>query len=148
VLDRLILRLAWQHLPKWQAWRVTMWRSWGREWPQHEFDWYNYALMGVPRLRREITLRHWAGEEDADIARRFQISQNEVVWHCTMTSGHIEAIFEARQRRADEAKYLALLNHDYPATRARMPKSPGRRRWHRRKESNPRRRFWRTPLYH
>jgi hypothetical protein len=145
MLSRLIHRLAWRHLPKWRAWRLTVWRSWGREWPQHEFDWYNYALLGVPRLRREITLRHWAGEEDADIARHFGISQNEVVWHYGMTSGHIEAIFEAKQRRDDDAKYLSLLNCDYPAMRARMPKT---RRWHRRKESNPRRRFWRSPLYH
>lgn len=127
MLSKLIHRLAWRHLPKWLAWRMTIWRSWGREWPQDEFDWYNYALLGVPPLRRQITLRRWAGEKDADIARRFGISQNEVIWHFTMTSGHIEAVFEAKHRREEDTKYLALVNRDYPAGRARMPKKPGRR---------------------
>lgn len=122
MLGRLIYRLAWRHLPKWRAWHLTIWRSWGREWPVHEFDWWDYALLGVPRLRREITMRHWAGEEDADIARRFGISQNEVIWHYAMTNGHIEAISEAKRRREEDQKYLAVVNADFPAGRARMPK--------------------------
>jgi hypothetical protein len=121
MLCRLIHRLAWRHLPKWLAWRLTVWRSWGGEWPQHDFDWYNYALLGLPPVRREITLRHWAGEEDADLARRFGISQNEVMWHYGMASGHIEAILEAKRRRDEDRMYLALVNRDYPAGRVRMP---------------------------
>lgn len=105
---RLIRRFAWRHLPKWLAWRLTIWRAWGRPWPQNEFDWYNYALLGVPPLRREITLRHWSGEDDAEIARRFGITLSEVVWHYGMTTGHIEAIWKAKQRREHDRRYLEI----------------------------------------
>jgi hypothetical protein len=80
-------------------------------------------LAGVPRLRREITLRHWAGEEDAEIAGRFGLSQNEVMWHYAMTSGHIEAVFEGKKRREEDRKYLAFVNQDYPEGQARMPRT-------------------------
>ena len=128
MLGRLIHRLAWRHLPRWLAWRITIWRSWGREWPQSDFDWYNYALLGVPPLRREITLRHWAGEDDSHVARHFGISLNEVMWHYTMTSGHIEAVFEAKKRREEDRQYLAFGDQDYPAGRARLPRTPVRMR--------------------
>lgn len=123
MLGRLIHRPARRLLPLWLTWRITNWRSWGREWPQTDFDWYNYALAGVPRLRREITLRHWAGEEDAEIAGRFGLSQNEVLWHYAMTSGHIEAVFEGKKRREEDRKYLAFVNQDYPEGQARMPRT-------------------------
>ena len=105
---KLIRRLAWRHLPKWLAWRLTIWRAWDRPWPQNEFDWYNYALLGVPPLRREITLRHWSGEDDAEIAQRFGISISEVVWHYGMANGHIEAIWNAKQRREHDRRYLEV----------------------------------------
>lgn len=37
---RLIRRFAWRHLPKWLACRLTIWRAWGRQLPQKEYDWY------------------------------------------------------------------------------------------------------------
>ena len=97
-----------------------MWRSWGGDWPQSKLDWYDYALLGVSGLRREILLRHWDGEEGADIARRFQISENEVTWHIVMMSGHFEAIFEARKRQLEDERMLAFINRKYPALASRI----------------------------
>jgi DNA-directed RNA polymerase specialized sigma24 family protein len=65
-------------------------------------------LLGVPPLRREITLRHWAGEDDGLIAERLGISLSEVVWHCGMTNGHIDAIWEAKKRREEDHRYLRV----------------------------------------